>query len=114
MLTKNFFLIQIGHIINRIERNLGIDVNGDGYIGGESKYISVVFFLWNWSLGLGYLGWLERAYRIDINGDGRIGQPYDVLPGFPAAYGYPSVLYGPGGHIFATNNPVRTSYGTRY
>ena len=62
--------------------------------------------------GLGYLGRLERLYRIDFNGDGHIGQPYDVVPGFPAIYGYPTMLYGPGGRIFAINNPVRTRYGT--
>jgi len=31
-------LSHVGFIINRIERELGVDLNGDGYIGGEGIY----------------------------------------------------------------------------
>ena len=29
----------IGRIVNQLERRFGIDMNGDGYIGGEGNYI---------------------------------------------------------------------------
>ena len=53
---------------------------------------------------------LERATGRDINGDGRLGRPHDVVPGFPAVYGNPSMVYGPGGRVIATNNAVRPRY----
>ncbi|CAF1389784.1 unnamed protein product [Rotaria sordida] len=63
------------HIVNSLERNLGIDLNGDGYIGGQGFWSS-----------------LERATGIDFNGDGLIGRPFDVMPRYPMAY--PSMGYG--------------------
>jgi hypothetical protein len=30
-------LIYLGRIVNNLERQLGIDLNGDGYIGGEGR-----------------------------------------------------------------------------
>jgi len=41
-----------------------------------------------------------------LNGDGYIGRRPDVVPGYPAVYGYPSLVYGPGGQIYATNGFV--------
>jgi hypothetical protein len=55
---------------------------------------------------LGQLHMLERMSGIDINGDGYIGRRPDVVPGFPAVYGYPSMVYGPGGQIYPTNSYV--------
>ncbi|CAF3965745.1 unnamed protein product [Adineta steineri] len=69
--------------VNAMERRLGVDLNGDGYIGGE-----------------GYLAQLERATGRDINGDGLIGRRPDVVP---AVYGYHSMLNG---QSYATNNFV--------
>ncbi|CAF5224720.1 unnamed protein product, partial [Rotaria magnacalcarata] len=51
-----------------------MDLNGDGYIGGQ-----------------GYLSMLERMTGRDINGDGILGRRPDVVPGYPAVYGYPSM-----------------------
>ncbi|CAF3979587.1 unnamed protein product, partial [Adineta steineri] len=59
-------------IVNALERRLGLDLNGDGFIGGE-----------------GYMSQLERATGRDIDGDGVIGRPLDVVPGYPAVYGHP-------------------------
>ncbi len=42
----------------------------------------------------------------DINGDGYLGRRPDVVPGYPAVFGYPSFVYGPGGQIYATNGFV--------
>jgi len=42
-----------------------VDLNGDGYIGGE-----------------GYMSMLERATGRDINGDGRVGRTPDTVPGY--------------------------------
>ncbi|CAF4212225.1 unnamed protein product, partial [Adineta steineri] len=53
--------------VNAIERYYGVDINGDGFIGGE-----------------GYMSQLERATGRDIDGDGMIGRRPDVIPGFPA------------------------------
>ncbi|CAF1324685.1 unnamed protein product [Rotaria sordida] len=74
---------------NRLERELGIDLNGDGYIGGE-----------------GFLSKLEKATHIDFNRDNIIGRPPDVLYRYPTMYptgysGFPSMGYGgfpPMGH----------------
>ncbi|CAF3724645.1 unnamed protein product [Rotaria sp. Silwood1] len=65
------------YIVNSLERNLGIDLNGDGYIGGQGFWSS-----------------LERATGIDFNGDGIIGRPFDVMPRYPMAY--PSMGYALG------------------
>ena len=65
-----------------MERQLGVDLNGDGYIGGE-----------------GFLSRLERATHIDFNGDNIIGRPPDVYYPHQLMYGYgggyPSMGYGP-------------------
>jgi hypothetical protein len=58
-------------LVNRVERGVGLDLNGDGYIGGE-----------------GFLSRLERATHIDFNGDNIIGRPPDVFYGYPSMYGY--------------------------
>ena len=65
----------LGLIVNRLERNLGLDLNGDGYIGGE-----------------GFLSRLERATHIDFNGDNIIGRRPDVLYGYPTMYGYSTIV----------------------
>jgi hypothetical protein len=49
---------------------------------------------------------LERMTGRDINGDGYLGRRPDVVPGYPAVFGYPSFVYGPGGQIYATNGFV--------
>ncbi|CAF1349366.1 unnamed protein product [Adineta steineri] len=85
------------HIVNTLERRLGMDLNGDGYIGGE-----------------GYLAQLERATGRDINGDGILGRRPDVVPGFPAVHGHPSMVYGQSGQIYATNNFVAPRTQTGY
>lgn len=48
----------------------------------------------------------ERMYRTDFNGDGYLGRRHDVVPGYPAVFGYPSMVYGPGGSVIPTNNFV--------
>ncbi|CAF2902285.1 unnamed protein product [Rotaria sp. Silwood2] len=85
------------YIVNTLERRLGMDLNGDGYIGGAGASA-----MW------------ERRLGVDINGDGILGRRRDVVPGYPAVFGYPSMVYGSGGQIYATNNyvaPNRSSYG---
>ena len=75
---------------NNLERRYGMDMNGDGYIGGE-----------------GYLSMLERITRRDINGDGILGRRPDVMPGHPGsmmhgrAMGYPGAMP----HSGAYGNP---------
>ncbi|CAF3669199.1 unnamed protein product [Rotaria sp. Silwood1] len=69
---------------NRFERNMGMDLNGDGYIGGQ-----------------GFMSKLERATHIDFNRDNIIGRPPDVYYGYPSFYGggyggYPPMGYGYG------------------
>jgi len=61
--------------MNRIERQVGMDLNGDGYIGGE-----------------GFLSRLERATHIDFNGDNIIGRRPDVFYGYPSMYGYRNMI----------------------
>ncbi|CAF3306607.1 unnamed protein product [Rotaria socialis] len=85
------------YIVNNLERRLGMDLNGDGYIGGQ-----------------GYLSMLERTTGVDINGDGILGRRPDVVPGYPAVYGYPSMVYTPQGRIYATNNYVAPFSSSRY
>jgi hypothetical protein len=53
---------------------------------------------------------LERVTRRDINGDGILGRRPDVVPGYPAVYGHPSMVYGPGGQVYSTNNFVAPNY----
>jgi len=69
-------------INNRMERSLGMDLNGDGYIGGQ-----------------GFMSRLERATHIDFNRDNIIGRPPDIYYGYGSMYGmgggYPS--YNPYG-----------------
>jgi len=74
--------------VHRLERRLGMDLNGDGYIGGQ-----------------GILSRLERATHMDLNGDHRIGRPHDVH------YGYPSVYRTGGYPVF---RPQTYVYGGRY
>ncbi|UJR14023.1 hypothetical protein I4U23_001022 [Adineta vaga] len=68
-------------LINGLERRVGIDLNNDGYIGGE-----------------GFLSKLERKTHIDFNGDNIIGRPYDIPYYAPSMMhyggGYPSMSYG--------------------
>jgi hypothetical protein len=67
-------------LVNGVERQLGVDLNGDGYIGGE-----------------GFLSRLERATHIDFNGDNVIGRAPDVIYPHQSMYGYggyPSMGYG--------------------
>jgi hypothetical protein len=35
------FLLEIAYIVNALERRFGLDLNGDGYIGGPGKYIYI-------------------------------------------------------------------------
>ncbi|CAF0744034.1 unnamed protein product [Rotaria sp. Silwood1] len=70
--------------VNRLERNLGFDLNGDGYIGGQ-----------------GFMSRLERATHIDFNRDNIIGRPPDVMYGYPGMYGYGMpYAYNPYGYGF--------------
>ncbi|CAF4287485.1 unnamed protein product, partial [Adineta steineri] len=62
--------------VNNLERHYGVDINGDGFIGGES-----------------YISQLERATGRDIDGDGMIGSRPQVIPGYPGVYGHPSMAY---------------------
>ncbi|UJR33897.1 hypothetical protein I4U23_021316 [Adineta vaga] len=73
--------------MNMLERRYGIDLNGDGYIGGE-----------------GYLSRLERATGRDINGDGILGRAPDVARGYPGVYGHSSMGYANNGQFYGTNN----------
>ncbi|CAF0943460.1 unnamed protein product [Adineta ricciae] len=73
-------------IVNRFERGLGMDLNGDGYIGGQ-----------------GFLSRMERATHIDFNRDNVIGRQPDVYYGYTPAYsgyggytGYPTQGYSTG------------------
>ncbi|CAF2993716.1 unnamed protein product [Rotaria sp. Silwood2] len=72
-------------LVNRLERNVGMDLNGDGYIGGQ-----------------GFLSRLERATHIDFNRDNIIGRPPDVMYGYPRMYGY---------GVSHTYNPYGYGYG---
>ncbi|CAF1455432.1 unnamed protein product [Adineta steineri] len=83
--------------VNAIERYYGVDINGDGFIGGE-----------------GYMSQLERATGRDIDGDGMIGRRPDVIPGFPAVYGYHSMLNSQTGQSYTTNNFVASRTQTGY
>jgi hypothetical protein len=58
-------------LVNRLERNIGMDLNGDGHIGGQ-----------------GFMSRLERATHIDFNGDNIIGRVPDVYCGYPSMHGY--------------------------
>lgn len=62
-------------MVNRFERGVGIDLNGDGYIGGQ-----------------GLMSRLERATHIDFNGDNIIGRRPDVFYGYPSMHGYGSMI----------------------
>ncbi|CAF1443125.1 unnamed protein product [Rotaria sp. Silwood1] len=82
-------------IVNRLERALGVDLDGDGYIGGE-----------------GFLSKLERATHIDFNRDNIIGRPPDVLYPYSPIYdtgcnGFSSMSYGGysyGGYSYGMSN----------
>ncbi|CAF1555829.1 unnamed protein product [Adineta ricciae] len=63
-------------LINGIERRVGIDLNNDGYIGGE-----------------GFMSKLERVTHIDFNRDNIIGRPYDV------PYYAPTILHPPATYL---------------
>lgn len=39
MIRISFSSPWIDFMMNRVERNLGMDLNGDGYIGGEGRQI---------------------------------------------------------------------------
>ncbi|CAF0777774.1 unnamed protein product [Rotaria sp. Silwood1] len=93
----NSFLSGIGYIVNALEHRLGMDLNGDGYIGGQ-----------------GYLAMMERMMGLDINGDGYLGRRPDVVPGYPAVFGYPSMVYNRHGQIYPTNSYVASNHGHRY
>ncbi len=53
---------------------------------------------------------LERMTGRDINGDGYLGRMPDVVPGYPAVFGYPSMVYGPGGQVHPTFSYVGPHY----
>jgi len=76
-------------LVNRLERNIGMDLNGDGYIGGE-----------------GFMSRLERATHIDFNGDNIIGRRPDVIYGYPAMYGHVAA--------FPVPRPYTYSYTSAY
>jgi len=71
-----------------------MDMNGDGYIGGQGNYFLYVFhyILSHYSLCFpGLEGNIERATHIDFNGDGIIGRLPDTIPG---GGGFPPMNYG--------------------
>ncbi|CAF4237531.1 unnamed protein product [Rotaria sp. Silwood2] len=82
--SRHFLLFRY-FLVNRLERNVGMDLNGDGYIGGQ-----------------GFLSRLERATHIDFNRDNIIGRPPDVMYGYPRMYGY---------GVSHTYNPYGYGYG---
>jgi len=55
---------------NRLERQVGMDLNGDGYLGGQ-----------------GFMSRLEQGTHIDFNSDNIIGRPPDMYYGYPGMYG---------------------------
>ncbi|CAF4169101.1 unnamed protein product [Rotaria sp. Silwood2] len=88
VLSASGELYWIYFLTNRVERNLGMDLNGDGYIGGQ-----------------GFMSRLERATHIDFNRDNIIGRVPDAYYGYPSFYGnsppmgyggYPSMNFGYG------------------
>ncbi|CAF1363332.1 unnamed protein product [Adineta steineri] len=75
-------------LVNNIERRVGYDLNGDGYIGGE-----------------GFMSKLERRTHIDFNRDNVIGRHPDIYYGYQGAYGsgyssYPYTNYGYTGYPY--------------
>merc|ERR1711939_1126814 len=100
-LTNTFIYTYMNFLINGIERRIGIDLNGDGYIGGE-----------------GFKSKLERRTHIDFNRDNIIGRPYDVPPYYSPSGMYPvappSMTYLSGYHSAPYNRftygPTRFSY----
>ena len=89
---------RLDFLINSLERNFQVDLNGDGYIGGEgttfvrsSNYHSAILLL-------GLMSKLERWTHFDFNGDGIIGRPYDVPPN--PSYYMPQSPYGYGGTYY--------------
>ncbi|UJR33165.1 hypothetical protein I4U23_020621 [Adineta vaga] len=75
-----------GFINNRFESRLGMDLNGDGYIGGQ-----------------GFMNRIERATHIDFNRDNIIGRQPDVYYGYGPSYGYTGYTgYGTQGYPTGT------------
>ena len=97
-IKQTLHFLWIGYYVNALERRRGIDLNGDGYIGGEGKYNIDFRSISLLKCVLGYLSMLERATGRDINGDGYIGRQPDI------AHGYSSMGYGYGDRGYATNN----------
>ena len=97
-------------LVNGFERHVGLDLNGDGYIGGEGTFdLFVNDSLFLFSLCIGFLSRLERKTHIDFNGDNIIGRRPDVYYG-----GYPS-MYG-GGHpsMYGGYGYSQMPYGSFY
>ena len=84
-------IVRLDFINNQIEKRTGFDMNGDGYIGGEGRFlvISINSSIKLYSI-LGFQSKLERATHIDFNGDNRIGRQFDNFPGggFPQQGGF--------------------------
>lgn len=71
------------------EKQFGVDLNNDGYIGGEGEYLgyfstlisNIITYHW-----LGIQSKIEKTTRVDLNNDGVIGRPLDT---YPSGYGGP-------------------------
>lgn len=51
--------MHLGFISNTIEKKTGLDINHDGYVGGEKN--------------------AEKQYGVDLNGDGYVGGEGEYL-----------------------------------
>ena len=92
--TPSSFPSLLDFLINGIERRVGIDLNNDGYIGGEGNTfhrISSSQILFSFS---GFMSKLERVTHIDFNRDNIIGRPYDVPYYAPTILHPPATYYG--------------------
>ena len=82
-------IFHLDFLINGLERRIGYDLNGDGYIGGEGKTNVQEDRTRHRGVFLGLMSKLERFTHIDFNGDNVIGRPPDVYYPYPSMYGGP-------------------------
>ena len=90
-------------LMNRVERQVGFDLNGDGYVGGEGERRSIGIPPSSlFSSRLGFMNKMERMTHIDFNRDNIIGRPpayhYGYTPAYGPGYntGFPPTGYGYG------------------
>ncbi|CAF1303801.1 unnamed protein product [Rotaria sordida] len=76
-------------INNTLEKKTGLDLNHDGFVGGEKnaeKQTGIDFNRDGYIGGEGIGSKIEKAAHVDLNKDGIIGRPQDTYPG---GYGGP-------------------------